>query len=114
MPVPRSADWLVDTVLHNPSVLDAVRNDPEKTLRTLAADATRHLPPPAFVRESGIYYVVVISLGLVAVASIVGAIYLTASAHGEAAAKIPDTITALGSAAIGALAGLLAPSPARQ
>jgi hypothetical protein len=68
---------VVDTILHNPSVLDAVKTDPEKTLRGLAADATKHLPPPAFVRDSGIYYIVVIALGLVSVAAIIGTIYLT-------------------------------------
>jgi hypothetical protein len=107
--VPRSADYLVDAIL-SPGVLDAVVKDPEKTLRALAATATKNLPPPAAVTNPGIYYIVVTSLGLVAVLAIVGAIYLSAS-KGATAIQIPDIMTALGSAAIGALAGLLAPSP---
>jgi hypothetical protein len=45
-------------------------------------------------------------LGLTVVASVVGAIVLTLSG-----ASTPEVIVALGSAAIGGLAGLLAPSP---
>jgi hypothetical protein len=111
--IPRSADHLVDMIL-TPGVLDAVKADPEKTLRALAASATKHLPAPAMIANSGIYYVVVLSLGIVAVAAIAGAIYLSASVSAGTAVQIPDIITALGSAAIGALAGLLAPSPASR
>ena len=114
MPVPRSADLLVDMILHNPSVLEAVKSDPEKTLRALAGDATKNLPPPPLVRESGIYYIVVIALALVAVAATCGAIWATVAAGQGATVQIPETITALGAAAIGALAGLLAPSPTRS
>jgi hypothetical protein len=114
MRIARSADYLVDTILHHTSILNDLKTDPEKTLRELAADATKHLPAPAFVQNSGIYYVVVIALGLVSVAAIVGAIYLSASAQAGTAVQIPETVTALGSASIGALAGLIAPSPMRQ
>jgi hypothetical protein len=107
--VPRSADYLVDEIL-SPGVLDAVVKDPEKTLRALAAVATKNLPPPVAVTNAGIYYVVVISLGAVAVLAMFGALYLTAT-NKATTVQIPDIMTALGSAAIGALAGLLAPSP---
>jgi hypothetical protein len=107
--VPRSADVLVDTILHNPGVLAEVMSDPERTLRRLAADATTQLPPPPLVREAGIYYIVVSALSAVALVAIVGALYLAATGTD---AQLPETITALGAAAIGALAGLLAPSPA--
>jgi hypothetical protein len=90
-------------ILH-PGVLDTLKNDPDpgKTLRTLAATATKDLPPPPLIRDSGIYYIVVIALGIVAVLGVGGAIYLTASAAGGTAPQIPDTVTALASAAIGA------------
>jgi hypothetical protein len=111
MEPPRSADWVVDTILHNPSVLEAVKKDPETTLRALAKDATKNLPPPPLVREAGIYYIVVSALGLVALAAIIGAIWITLLLADGASIPIPETVTALGAAAIGALAGLLAPSP---
>ena len=42
-----------------------------------------------------------------------GAVYLSliAQGQGEGMAQVPDVITALGSAAIGAMAGLLSPGP---
>ena len=49
---------------------------------------------------------VVISLGLCALSSLVGAIVLAAKGL-----NTPELLVALGSAAIGGLAGLLAPSP---
>ena len=61
--------------------------------------------------NSGIYYIVVIVLGLVALGAVGGVIWIT---FAKGAAEIPETITALGAAAIGALAGLLAPSPSSK
>ena len=52
-----------------------------------------------------------LALGIVCVAAMGGAIYLSAIAAATGTPKIPDVLTALGAAAIGALAGLLAPSP---
>lgn len=105
--VPRSADLLVNLVLSRPGEIEKLKENPEKTLRDLARETTMELIPPVLKREVGIYYVVVGALGIVAVSTVIGAIFLTSTAT----VKIPDVITALGSAAIGALAGLLAPSP---
>ncbi len=52
---------------------------------------------------------VVGTLGMIGLAAVLGAIILTALGRGGD--QIPAVVTALGSAAIGALAGLLAPSP---
>jgi hypothetical protein len=109
--IPRSANLLVDIVLNTPGLLDQVKVNPEETLRKLATETTKNLPPPPMVRESGIYYIVVSSLGFVAIAAMLGAIYLSTT---STTAQIPDVLTALGSAAIGALAGVLAPSPTRK
>jgi hypothetical protein len=57
-----------------------------------------------------IYRLVVISLGSVMIAGMVGTIIL--ALHPQANARVPDMFTALGSAAMGALAGLLTPLPA--
>jgi len=53
-----------------------------------------------------LYRIVVAVLGLTVVASVIGAIVLTLSGQ-----STPEVLVALGSAAIGGLAGLLAPSP---
>ncbi len=57
--------------------------------------------------DNWLFRMIIGALGLVAILAMVGAIILAMGAK-----PIPDVITALGSAAIGALAGLLAPSPA--
>ena len=53
-----------------------------------------------------LYRMVVAVLGLTVVASVVGAIALAMTRQ-----STPDVLVALGSAAIGGLAGLLTPSP---
>ncbi len=109
--MPRSADMLVNLAMTRPGVLDSLKQDPEKTLRELATETTETLLPPPLKSEAGIYYVVVVSLGVVAVAALLGTIFLSARSTGQGSVEIPAIITALGSAAIGALAGLLSPSP---
>ncbi len=56
-----------------------------------------------------IYRAVIIVLGLTVIATVFGGIYLAMKADPNI--KLPDAIVAIGSAAVGALAGLLAPSP---
>ncbi len=107
---PRSADNLVQMLLA-PGVLDRVREDPEKVLTELAGRATRSWPVPAVVGDKVVWRIVVASLGLVALGVVAGAIFLSARVAAGAQGAVPDVLTALGSAAIGALAGLLAPSP---
>lgn len=56
-----------------------------------------------------IYRLVVVVLGLVLIIASVGALML-----GMADKSAPDVMVALGSGAVGALAGLLAPSPSNR
>src|SRR5438445_11621895 len=56
-----------------------------------------------------IYRAVVAVLGITVIATVFGGIYLATKA--DTNIKLPDAIVAIGSAAVGALAGLLAPSP---
>lgn len=53
-----------------------------------------------------VYRISVLALGLVVLCSMVGGIVLSAGGR-----QIPEAVVALGSAAIGSLAGLLIPSP---
>ena len=112
--IPRSADKLVDLILNTPGVLDQVKASPENTLRKIAKEVTKELPPPALVVDRWIYRIVVLALGIVAIIAILGAILLGAKTPSGTTIQIPDVLTALGAAAIGALAGLLAPSPATK
>ena len=53
-----------------------------------------------------VYRISVLALGLAVLSSMVGGIVLSAGGR-----QIPEAVVALGSAAIGSLAGLLIPSP---
>ena len=60
-------------------------------------------------RDHWIYRAVVVVLGFMVVSSLVGTIVLVMTDH-----STPEIIVALGSAAIGGLAGLLAPAPSNR
>jgi hypothetical protein len=64
--------------------------------------------PSAYGGDVVIYRMVVLILGLVTIAATIGALFCEMSAGKH---EIPQFLTALGSGALGALAGLLAPSP---
>lgn len=111
--IPRSANVLLEMLLNMPELFSPEMNTEErdKRLKELAEIATDKLPPPAYLVDKTVYRIVVVSLGLVAVIAIFGALFLgTLQIFGEQVV-VPDLMTALGSAAIGALAGMLAPSP---
>lgn len=107
---PRSADVLVNTAIETPGVMDQLKAHPEETLKKLAEQSTQQVP--AYVPDTWIYRMVVGSLGFVCIGVVIGA--LTISIIYGKDAVIPDILTALGSAAIGALAGILAPSPSSK
>lgn len=107
----RSAELLVETALNTPGVLDELVAKPKETLRRLESQALK-TTSRALEADKWVYRMVVGALGIVVIAVALGVIYLTSSVKPPVA--IPDVLTALGSAAIGALAGLLAPSPGGQ
>ena len=61
--------------------------------------------------DKWIYRIIVLSLGIVIVGIIIGVIILMGMGKVVDDKSIPTILTAIGSAAIGALGGLLAPSP---
>jgi len=58
-----------------------------------------------------IYRIVVTLLGITVLTTVMGGIYLTIAGKGADGWELSPGIVAIGSAAVGALAGLLAPSP---
>jgi len=58
-----------------------------------------------------IYRIVVGVLGLTVLLAVAGVIFLSSQSSKDWAYNIPDALVALGSGALGALAGVLAPSP---
>ena len=89
-----------------PENIDRVKANPALELPRLAQEVIAQLPP-VLTTDVWIYRVVVGALGLAVLSAIFGAIILSAMKI----TPIPDILTAIGSAAVGALAGLLAPSP---
>jgi cytochrome bd-type quinol oxidase subunit 1 len=61
--------------------------------------------------DKWIYRIIVLALGLTILAIIFGVIYLIGNDKIQSDGQVPTILTAIGSAAIGALAGLLAPPP---
>jgi hypothetical protein len=104
----RSADELVQRVAQNQNLVAELKADPVPTLENLANQVVRDLPP-ALQSDPWIYRIVVSVLGLVVLVAMIGAILF-----GYEKITIPETLTAIGSAAVGALAGLLAPSPGQH
>ena len=116
----RSADLLVKTALASPEIIDALKNNPEETLKNLGKEATqslpRVLPDPDPTTNNAIWLIVVISFALVMLwaAYILGsgvgtklelnATYVT---KGETMLTVFTTVVAF-------LAGLLSPSPVKK
>jgi hypothetical protein len=97
----RNVKELAERIDEDPWLEGEIKKDP----RVVAA-----VFQPPLETDVWIYRIVVLALGIAVLASIGGAIYLVAIGKGE----VPPILVALGSAAVGALAGLLAPSPARK
>lgn len=100
----RSVNQLAATLARDPQLAEAVKADPIGTIAKIAG--------PPLETDVWIYRLVVGALGLTVLTAVVGAIVL--AAMGAEGRKVPEVLVALGSAAVGALAGLLAPSPARR
>jgi hypothetical protein len=98
----QSFEDFTSRVATDPQLQQDLKNDPVAALKQFTS-----------VRDQDpwIYRGVVYSLGLAVLVIIFGVIILMIRKEGLDDKQVPTLLTALGSAAIGALAGLLAPSP---
>lgn len=87
-----------------------MRNDVPVDAREAIASAIADISTPLST-DVWIYRAVVGVLGLTLLVTVIGGIALAFVGKGDATIRLPDAVVALGSAAVGALAGLLAPSP---
>jgi len=90
---------LAEEVSRDNELAERIQKDPAGELRRLSAE-------PAYKSDVWVYRGVVAALGVAVVLAAAGAILLAALGS-----DVPELLIALGSAAVGALAGLLAPSP---
>ena len=96
----QSVSELAVRVAQDPGLAEQIKENPAGAIADVAAPLQS---------DAWIYRMVVAALGLAVLISVIGAIILSVAGK-----PIPELLTALGSAAIGALAGLLAPSPASR
>lgn len=97
----QSLEGLASRVSTDSELANAIKNDPVGTLSGIAAEAS------ALTTDKWTYRIVVLSLGFAVLIGLIGLIVLSL----KNVQSIPDGLVAIGSAAVGALAGLLAPSP---
>ncbi len=93
---------LVKQVQDDPILKERMKADPVGAMQHAAAGSV-------LGSDRFIYRIVVCALSLISLVAMVGALALTFFGK-----PTPESAIALGSMALGALAGLLAPSPARQ
>ena len=91
---------LATMIAKDKSLEEEIRKDPAKAIAKITESALK--------TDKWIYRIVISALGLTVLLVASGGIYLAAAKPDTA---IPDILVALGSAAVGALAGLLAPTP---
>jgi hypothetical protein len=96
----QSVRELATRVAQDSQLADEIRQDPAGAIARVAA------PLP----DTNVYRIVVAALGLAVLISLIGAIILLYQKENP---KL-EVLSAIGSASVGALAGLLAPSPSRQ
>lgn len=94
----QSVSDLAARVAQDPQLEAKIKENPAQAIANVAATPLQ--------TDKFIYRTVVISLGLTVLISIIGTLIMAYNAK-----LIPEGVVALGSAAVGALAGLLAPSP---
>lgn len=89
---------VIDGVIANEQIPDPVKREIISLINNYDAP---------LMTDPWIYRIVVLSLGLTVLGTVLGGFFLVSTS----AAAMPEGLIALGSAAVGALAGLLAPSP---
>ena len=110
----RSVDILLDKVRGNASLVQDIKTDPVATLQSLAERIKRDNPPITAAEDKLTFRIAVVVLGIVilGVLGLIGTSYLL-NAPGGTELKIPEILIAMGSTALGALAGLLSPGARR-
>ncbi|QNX86575.1 hypothetical protein [Acinetobacter seifertii] len=94
----QSVSELAEKVAQDPILAKEITDNPAKAIANVAAS-------PPLQWDTMIYRIVVTSLGATVVFAVLGTIVLAALSK-----PTPEILIGLGSAAIGALAGLLSPS----
>jgi len=93
-------------VENNVELQNRIKEDPVAVIKQV-----QQAPPKPLDSDKWIYRIVVLALGITIVSIIIGVLILIGKGEINDDKAVPTILTAIGSAAIGALAGLLAPNP---
>jgi hypothetical protein len=102
----RSAQQMVEIVREDPERLKLLKAKGLPELQKLAKEAEKATTTPAYITDPWLYRIAVIVLGSLAIMAAIGSLILAVNGR-----TTPEVLVALGSAAVGALVGLFAPSP---
>lgn len=100
----KTFDEFKSELVSSPDLQNQFRQDPLSAVQQF-----QQLSP--LTTDKWIYRIIVLSLGITIIAIIIGVIVLMGSGKITDDKGVPTILTAIGSAAIGAMAGLLAPPP---
>ncbi len=103
----RSADEMVRLLKADKDLVDKIKADPIPVLEKIRDEAKENTQP--WTDDLMLYRIAVCVLGILALIAAIGSIVLVAMDKAT-----PEVLVALGSAAVGALVGLFAPSPVRR
>ncbi|SRR5216684_5094130 len=96
---------LATAVERDPTLKNLLATDPAAALRELQE------PIPSMPPDTGLYRILLVTLGLAVLIALIGPLVLAGLGKEDA---IPQAVIAIGSTAVGALAGILAPSPGQR
>lgn len=100
----RSFDEFKSDLVANPDLQNQFKQDPITAVQQFQQQTP-------LTTDKWIYRIIVLSLGITIISIIIGVIVLIGTGQITEDKSVPTILTAIGSAAIGALAGLLAPPP---
>ncbi len=101
----KSFSQFKEMVENDTDLQDQIKADPKNAIRQFKSQ------DPIYTKDKWVYRLVVGILGSVILISVIGVVTLMSGKTDNVDKLIPTMLTALSSAAIGALTGLLAPSP---
>ena len=99
-----SANEMLNIVKINPERLNSLKVDPLPELEKLKDEAEKNVK--GYLQDKLVYRIAIIVLGSLALFAAIGSFILVLNSK-----TTPEVLVALGSAAVGALVGLFAPSP---
>lgn len=93
-------------------LMKTIESDP-KEMALFKADPVKYLEQVKPIEKPWIFMTIVIIVGLVLITSVVLGSIIIFKADDSQTAKVPEFLVSIGSTALGALVGLLAPSPSK-